>query len=63
MKEVQKHKKYKTCKKINKIRNCTFVPAICTSYFLKLDIENLFNLLEKPQLDISQFSHSSPQDS
>ena len=33
-KKMQKHKKNKTCKKSNEIKNCTFAPAISTSYLL-----------------------------
>ena len=31
---MQKHKKNKTCKKSNKIKNCTFAPAITTWYLI-----------------------------
>ena len=31
-KKTQKHKKSKTCKKSNNLKNCTFAPAISTSY-------------------------------
>ena len=34
--KCKKHKKNKTCKKSNEIKNCTFAPAISTSYlFIK----------------------------
>ena len=34
--KTQKEKKRKTCKKSNKIKKCTFAPAISTSYLLHL---------------------------
>ena len=32
---MQKHKKTKTCKKSNKIKKCTFAPAISTSHLFE----------------------------
>ena len=34
---MQKHKKNKTCKKSNKIKKCTFAPAISTSYLFIIE--------------------------